>query len=62
LTVEIPADTTATVSIPARSADAVTESGKPIVQGSGVTLLRLAAGRAELSVAPGHYHFESKTL
>lgn len=60
LTVEIPADTTATVSLPARSADAVTESGKPIVQGSGVTLLRLAEGRAELSVAPGRYHFEAQ--
>lgn len=60
LTVEIPVDTTATVSIPARSADAVTASGQPLAQAHSVTLLRLVDGRAELAVAPGRHHFESK--
>lgn len=59
LIVEIPAGTTAQVSLPARDAAAVTESGKPISRVQGVTLLRASAGRAELSIAPGRYRFES---
>ncbi len=61
LIVEIPAGTTATVAIPARAAAAITESGKPLAQVPGVTLLRLNAGRAELSVAAGRYRFESQS-
>ena len=56
----IPANTTATVLIPARAIDAVAESGKPLAQGGSVKLLRLAGGRAVLEVAPGRYNFESR--
>lgn len=62
LTVGIPANTTATVLVPARAADAVTESGHPLSPDRGVTLLRMVNGRAELSVAPGRYHFKSKNI
>ena len=60
LTVEIPPNTTATVCMPARSRDAVTVSGQPLAQARGVTLLRLADGRAEMAVVAGRYHFEAK--
>ena len=61
LTLEIPARSVATVLIPARDLDAVTESGRPLVRASGVKSLRMAGDRAVLEVAPGRHHLESKT-
>jgi alpha-L-rhamnosidase len=58
--VTIPANTTATVFVPAKSAGDVTESGKPVSQSSGVKFLREENGRAIYEIASGEYKFESK--
>ena len=60
LKVTIPANTTATVYVPAKSADAVTESGQPAVQNSDVKFLREENGRAIFEIASGEYEFKSK--
>ena len=41
LHVEIPANTTATVYVPAKSAEAVSEGGRPAARAEGVKLLRM---------------------
>ena len=60
LKVTIPANTTATVFVPAKSADSVTESGKPAAQANGVKFLRMENGRAVFAVASGQYEFASR--
>lgn len=55
----IPANTTATVYLPASSADRITESRKPLVNSRGVKLLRMEADRAVLAVESGSYRFVS---
>ena len=59
LKVTIPANTTATVFVPAKSAGDVTESGRPASQSSGVKFLREANGRAVFAVESGEYEFKS---
>jgi alpha-L-rhamnosidase len=59
--VTIPANATATLYVPATSAEGVTESGKPIVQARGVQLLRMEQGRAVVRVGSGKYAFQSNT-
>jgi alpha-L-rhamnosidase len=59
LNVTIPANTTATVLIPAKSADAITESGKPLAKSPGVKFLRMDGDRAVLEVEAGNYRFVS---
>jgi hypothetical protein len=56
----IPANTTATVLAPAKSADAITESGKPLAKAPGVKFLRMDGDRAVLEVESGNYKFETK--
>jgi alpha-L-rhamnosidase len=58
--VSVPANTTATVYVPATSAETLTESGKPVVQARGVKLVKMENGRAVLAVGSGHYSFESR--
>ena len=60
LAVTIPANTTATVFVPAKSAGDVTERGKPAKQSHGVTFLRMENGRAVFAVESGNYTFQSK--
>jgi alpha-L-rhamnosidase len=60
LSVTIPANTTATVYVPAKSADAVTESGRPAGQSEGVKFLRMEKDRAVFAVAAGKYAFASR--
>jgi alpha-L-rhamnosidase len=60
LKVTIPANTTATVFVPAKSAGDVTESGKPVSQSNDVKFLREENGRAIYAIASGEYKFESK--
>ena len=55
----IPANTTATVFIPAKSAQEVTESGKPLSELKAVRILRSVNGTVVLNVESGSYHFES---
>jgi alpha-L-rhamnosidase len=58
--ITIPANTTATVYMPAASAESVTESAKPVAQARGVKLLKAENGRAVFSVGSGNYSFESR--
>jgi alpha-L-rhamnosidase len=57
LNVTIPANTTATLLLPAKSAEAVTEGNQPLAQAAGVKFLRLEKGRAVLEVGSGEYRF-----
>jgi len=59
LAVTIPANTIATVHLPAKDATGVTESGRSLARTTGVTLLRQEEGRAVLSVESGSYKFVS---
>jgi hypothetical protein len=59
LDVTIPANTTATVFVPAKSADEVLESGKPAAQSDGVKFSREEDGRAIFEIASGSYEFEA---
>ena len=61
LDVTIPANTTATVSLPAADPGNITENGLPLDQVSGVKFLRMENGRALLAVASGSYEFAVKT-
>jgi len=60
LEVTIPANTTATVYVPAKAAEEVTESGTPSTRRPDVKLLRYANGRAVFGVSSGRYVFESR--
>ncbi|MBI5685967.1 MAG: hypothetical protein HZC54_12920, partial [Verrucomicrobia bacterium] len=59
LNVTIPANTTATVLVPAKSADTITESSKPLAKAPGVKFLRMEGNRAVLEVEAGSYRFSS---
>jgi alpha-L-rhamnosidase len=58
--VTIPANTTATVYVPAPSAEGVKSNGKPVAQARGVKLVKLENGRAVFLVGSGNYTFESR--
>ena len=60
LEVTIPANTTATVYVPARDAASITEGGKPLAQASGVKFLRVAGERVVLAVESGSYRFSAR--
>jgi alpha-L-rhamnosidase len=62
LDVAIPANTAATVFVPAASADDVTESGRPAAESEGVTLLRIEPGAVVYQVGAGFYHFVSPSV
>jgi alpha-L-rhamnosidase len=55
----VPANTRATLHLPARSADAVREGGKPAARAEGVTFVRFDGGRATFELASGRYEFET---
>jgi alpha-L-rhamnosidase len=57
LRVEIPANTTAMVYLPARVGSKLLEGGKAITEASGVQFLRWEGQYAVLHVASGRYHF-----
>jgi len=57
--ITIPPNATATVYVPATSAESVTESGKPVAKARGVQLLRMERGRAVVGIGPGNYTFQS---
>ncbi len=58
--ISIPANTTATVYVPATSATDVTESGKPVNQAKGVEYIGMENGKAKFRVVSGNYRFVSK--
>ena len=57
--VTIPANTTASVFVPAKDAAGVTESGKPVDKAEGATFLRMENGAAVYAVGSGCYQFSS---
>ncbi|MEI2725954.1 MAG: alpha-L-rhamnosidase C-terminal domain-containing protein [Verrucomicrobiota bacterium] len=57
LAVTIPANTTATVYVPARGVAEVTQRGKPVSSAPGVKFLRMDAGNAVFEVPSGAYQF-----
>jgi len=57
--ITVPANTTATIYIPARSSEAVTESGKAARGAAGVTYLRAEPGAAVYDIGSGYYRFVS---
>jgi alpha-L-rhamnosidase len=57
--VTIPANTTATISIPAKKASLVTESGQPLENAIGVTFLHMEHDVAVLRLVSGRYNFSS---
>jgi alpha-L-rhamnosidase len=59
LNVTIPANTTATVYVPAKDAASVSEGGKPAGEAPNVKFLRLADGAAVYQVDAGSYEFVS---
>ena len=60
LNVTIPANTKATVYVPAKDAESVTESGRPAAGSEGVKFLQMEAGRAVYEVGSGNYVFVSE--
>ena len=55
---EIPANTHATVLIPATDASHLTEGGKPVSSGEGITLAGSENGYTTINLGSGRYHFE----
>jgi alpha-L-rhamnosidase len=60
LNVTIPANTTATVYVPAEDIESVTEGGWPAVKAEAVSLLRREKDRVVFAVGSGQYRFVSK--
>ena len=60
LNVTIPANTTATVYVPAGDIESVTESGQPAAKAETVSFLRMEDGKAVFAVGSGDYRFVSK--
>lgn len=58
--IEIPANSTATVHIPASGTDAITENGRPLAGSAGVNSPRVENGRVVLELGSGKYHFVSR--
>jgi alpha-L-rhamnosidase len=57
--ISIPANTTATVYVPADNPASVREGDKPAAQSRGVKFQRFENGRAIYEVGSGHYDFQS---
>jgi alpha-L-rhamnosidase len=53
----VPANTTATLHLPARSRDSVREGGQPAGQAKGVTFVGFQNGQATFELASGRYEF-----
>jgi hypothetical protein len=60
LQLTVPANTTATVFLPAKEVGEVLEGGRPAGQSRGVQPLRQERDRAVFAVASGEYVFESR--
>ena len=60
LHVEVPPNSTAKIYLPTSDKKSITESEKLLEKAKGVTFLTMENGRAILSVAAGHYSFDSK--
>ncbi len=59
LELTVPANTTATIFLPAGDSAGITESGKPLAKADGVVLVRMEGGCAVLAAGSGRYRFEA---
>jgi alpha-L-rhamnosidase len=59
LHVTIPANTTATVYLPAKNLKSITENGRDLTKITGVKSVKMEADRAVLEIGSGDYHFRS---
>jgi alpha-L-rhamnosidase len=59
LKVTIPANTTATIFVPAKDAATITEGGKAASSVDGVKFVKMEGNAAEFSVGSGSYEFSS---
>jgi alpha-L-rhamnosidase len=57
--VVVPANTAATIYVPARDAASVREGSRPAAESEGVRFLRMSEGAAVYEVGSGTYHFRS---
>ena len=57
LDVQVPANTRATVYLPAASTDAATEGGRPVAEAEGIGAVRMEDGGVALDVGSGAYRF-----
>ena len=55
--ITIPANTTATVYVPAEDSDKISEGGKPASESEGVRFREMENGRAVFEIASGNYTF-----
>lgn len=62
LEVVIPANTTATVSLPANDLASITENGKPVEKSEGVKFVSAANGKATYEIGSGTYRFASRIV
>lgn len=58
--ISIPANTTATIYVPAASADDITEGGKDAGKAEGVKFITMEKGKAVFEIGSGNYRFVSK--
>jgi alpha-L-rhamnosidase len=58
--ITVPANTTATIYVPARTPNAVRESGKVADKARGVNFLKFENGRASFTLGSGGYDFQSR--
>jgi alpha-L-rhamnosidase len=59
-TATVPANTTATLSLPAASQESVKEGGKQPARSAGVTFVKYENGKAVYRLEPGSYQFSSR--
>jgi len=60
LNVTIPANTTATIYVPAGDIESVTEGGQPATKAKAVRFLRMKDGKAVFAIGSGNYRFVSR--
>jgi alpha-L-rhamnosidase len=58
--IEIPANTTATVYVPAKSFDSIIEAGKPLIKSDDIQFAGAEGDRILLQIGSGKYHFVSE--
>ncbi len=58
--IHVPANSTATVYLPATNANKIKEGNQPLSQAKGVKLLRMENGKAVLNLDSGRYSFVSE--
>jgi hypothetical protein len=56
----IPPDTTATIELPARAGGTLTESGRPVAEAPGITVLPPVPNLHRLQAGSGRYRFATR--